>query len=75
MTGWGVYVRFFGYSALADGAGGADASTGTAVDAGISVNLVVGVALGDRANGALALAAAAADALVTDYIGHYQYTS
>ena len=51
------------------------ASTGTAVDAGISVNLVVGVALGDRANGALALAAAAADALVTDYIGHYQYTS
>ena len=30
MTGWGVYVRFFGYSALADGAGGADADTDTA---------------------------------------------
>jgi hypothetical protein len=63
------------FSAFVDGASGADSGAGPAVDAGVSVNLVVGVALRDCAYRALALAAAAADAFVADYICHFRYTS
>ena len=63
------------YSALVDGPGGADTGAGAAIDAGTRIDLVVGITLRNRADGALALAAAAADALVVDYVCHCQYTS
>jgi hypothetical protein len=73
----GSFVQPFGRrdSALFDGAGGADAGAGSAIDAGIGVDLVMIAPLRDGADGALALAAAAADALIANHIGHFRYTS
>ena len=56
-----------------DRAGGAGSSAGTAVDAGISVDDIVLVTLGDSGHGAGALAGTAAHAVITDNIGHWKH--
>ena len=53
----------------------AAASTGTAVNASVSVDLVLAVALSDSANRALASARAAHNAAATDNICHWYCTS
>ena len=58
-------------SALRDGAGGAGISAGTAIDAGIGVDDVLAVALGNSAHGAGIGASAAAHASIADDIGHW----
>ena len=60
-------VRF---STLGNSAGRACASAGTALDAGIRIDYVLSVSLGDRAYGALSLAGSAAYTRVADYICH-----
>ena len=64
---------FFTYvpkSALGDGTRGAGIGARTAVDAGVSNN-VLRFALGDRAHGAVALTGTATHASVADDIGHW----
>ena len=57
-------------SALGDSAGRACACAGTAGDAGISIDHVLSVSLGDCAYRALSLAGSAAYTRVADYICH-----
>jgi len=61
-------------SALADGVNRAGTGAGTAVDASIGVDHHLGIAHGDRTDGAAALAGAAADASVRNDVSH-TYTS
>lgn len=61
--------------ALRDSAHGAGISAGTAVQAGISVDLEVISTLSDSANGAGIGASAAADASIANDISHDKYTS
>ena len=53
-----------------DRAGGAGVRAGAAVEAGAGVNLILGVALGDRADRTYVRASAAADASRADLISH-----
>jgi hypothetical protein len=55
---------------LLDGTHGAGTGAGTAGDAGVSVDVVLGVALGDGAHGALLSAGAAGDASIGNLICH-----
>jgi hypothetical protein len=55
---------------LLDGAHGAGTGAGTAGDAGVSVDVVLGVALGDGAHGALLGTGAAGDASIGNLICH-----
>jgi hypothetical protein len=66
-------VRSRQNSGLADCADGALRLAGTAVDAGIRVDLIVGITLLDSVHRALRSAAAAADAGITDYTCHFIY--
>ena len=54
----------------ADSAVGASIAAGTAVQAGTGVDLILGIALRDRTNGASVRASTAANAGRTDVIGH-----
>lgn len=58
---------------LVGGADGAGASAGTAVDASIGVDLILGIAGGDGADRASALASTAHDAGIRDLISHDSY--
>ena len=53
-----------------DGLGGAVGSAGAAIHAGISVDLVLSIALGDSLDGAVVSAGAAADASVGNLVSH-----
>lgn len=53
-----------------DSAGGAGTCTASAINTGISVDLVFSITGGDSANGALALTSSAAYASVSNYICH-----
>ena len=57
----------------ADGAIGAGVAARTAVQAGIGVDHILRIALGDSAHGASICASAAADASGTDLISHFEY--
>ena len=59
-----MILRFYG------SANGAGTCTSTAIDAGVSVDNVTIVALGNSANGAAGFTSAAADASVSNYICH-----
>ena len=58
-------------SALRDRTHGARTSASAAIDAGISIDLVLAVALRNSADGALALAGTAADASIANYMSHW----
>ena len=58
------------FSALRNGAGGASASAGTAIDAHTGIDDVLTVALGDGAHRASVGARATHHASVADHIGH-----
>lgn len=49
---------------------GAHTGTSAALDASVSIDFVLAVALSDSSHGALSLASAAADALVSDLVSH-----
>jgi hypothetical protein len=53
-----------------DSAGGAGAFAGAAVDAGIGVDFVLGIAFSDSFYGAFASASAAGNAFIGDYVCH-----
>ena len=57
-------------SALLDSTGGAGVNAATAVDAGVSVDDILGVALRDSANGAAIGTSAAVQASVSNHISH-----
>ena len=63
---------FFARSALLslDGFGGAVGSASAAINAGIGVDDVLGIALGNCLNGAVLGASAALDASVSDFVSH-----
>ena len=58
--------------ALADSSGGAGASASTAIDAGISVDNVLAIALGNSAYGTFCCAASAATRII-DNVCHWNY--
>ena len=49
---------------------GANAVAGAALDASVSVDLVLAVAFSDSTDGALSLASAAADAIISNLVSH-----
>jgi hypothetical protein len=53
----------------------ANAVAGAALDAGIRIDFVFAVTLGNCGDGALSLAGAAADAIIRNFISHWEYTS
>jgi hypothetical protein len=57
-------------SALADRADGALRCAGTAIDAGVRIDLILGIALRDRADGALGRTGTTADAGIIDHVCH-----
>ena len=59
--------------ALADSSGGAGASASTAIDAGISVDNVLAIALGNSAYGTFCCAASAANTRIIDNVCHWNY--
>ena len=52
---------------------GAHIRTGAAVNAGISIDVVLGITLGNGRHRALGLACAAADASIRNLVGHRSY--
>ena len=71
---WGEPRRYSVSVCLAsdDGAGGAGASAGTAVDASVLVDLV-DVAFADSSDGALVDAGAASNTGVSDFVSHFVF--
>ena len=67
--------RCFCLLALGNGAHGASAGAGAAINAGTGVDDVLRVTLGDSAHGATVSTGTATDASVTDNISHDMYTS
>ena len=68
-------AAFSASSALGNGAHGAGIRAGTAVQAGVGIDLIVIGTLRDGAHGAGIRARATADAGIADDIGHDMYTS
>ena len=80
MFSYGTTVKsaslFFKYSyalGLGDGAVGAGIRAAAAIEAGIRVDLILGIALGNSTDGAGVCASTAADAGRADLISHDSY--
>jgi hypothetical protein len=65
-----IYRDRSGFSALLNGFAGACVRTGTAVDAGIRIDHIFAIALGNRFHGAFAFARATGDTRIRNDISH-----